>query len=159
MQANHESDVIFFRGHPNVLGTHRNTIEITREEHISKRADCIIGVSATKACADLSPELKAHIRSGGLLRFEISAEGMSYNFGGSGSSELELTDTRELVLRRSNFASARTAAVYCEAAAIDIPRPLVAIMQNQTCVGSFRIVAVKEKRAEIELPSIVSLEH
>jgi uncharacterized protein len=148
------SETIFFRGHQNVLATHENTLEITREEEISKRADCILGVSASKACSDLDAKLKAHIKSEGQLRFEIIVGSFRYNFSGRGSKLLELTDHKEIVLRRSDFASARTAAVRCDAAAIDVPREIVSSLQNQSCAGWLKISAIQRKEKENEIPSL-----
>ena len=152
-------ETIQFRGHQNVLGTHRNTLEITTDGTISKRADCILGVEATKACRDLSPEMKLHIKSGGFLRFEISVENLSYSFLGKGSSDLELIDPHEMVFRRSNFVSPRTVAISCSAAAIDIPRQLVKMLQKPEIFGSLKIVALKETESTIpDTPQIEFIE-
>ncbi len=119
------SERIEFVGHPNILGTHRNTIELTRDSEISKRADCVIGVSADKACADLDVELKHHIQSGGGLIFAIGVNDISSRFRARGSPELALTDKLEIVIRRSSFSSARTVAVSSEAAASDLPKEII----------------------------------
>ena len=134
-------DFITFRGHENVLSLHRNTIEITKEKDISRRADCIIGVSASKACSHLDEKLKEHIRQGGFLRFEIVVGKSSFVFSGRGNKSLELTDEHELVLRRSDYYSARTAAIRCDAAACDIPRSIVRLLQTPQSEGILRITA------------------
>src|SRR5579875_2197601 len=56
MTSNDEviSDEIVFRGHENVRALHPTTIEITRDNAISMRADCVIGVGADKGCGDLN---------------------------------------------------------------------------------------------------------
>ena len=36
---------LFAQGHPNILGTHRMTFEITKEHELSRRGDCIIAVN------------------------------------------------------------------------------------------------------------------
>ncbi|MEM3095074.1 MAG: DUF371 domain-containing protein, partial [Nitrososphaera sp.] len=46
-------DEVIFYGHPNVQSLHGKTVEITKDEHLTLRGDCIIGVRASKACADL----------------------------------------------------------------------------------------------------------
>ncbi|MCD6301577.1 MAG: DUF371 domain-containing protein, partial [Staphylothermus sp.] len=55
-------DVLYGRGHPNIRATHKTTLEITKEPHVTPRGDCIIAVNATKATKDLDPELKNIIR-------------------------------------------------------------------------------------------------
>jgi uncharacterized protein len=132
---------ISFRGHPNILALHKNTVEITKEKEISRKADCIIGVEGTKSCSDLLPELRGHIQNSGSLRFEIVVEGISFQFIGRGSPSLNLSDQRELVLRKSQYASDRTAAIDCSAAAMDIPREMAARLKDPTCVGNLIITA------------------
>ncbi len=57
-----QDDVTFY-GHPNVRSLHPKTIEITKDEHLTPRGDCIIGVRANKACADLDEALKHRLKS------------------------------------------------------------------------------------------------
>ena len=139
-------DIIEFRGHENILARHGNTIEVTKDEEVSKRGDCIVGVDATKGCEDLNPLLKHYIRGSGLLSFAIVVGKLRFSFLGRGSTALELTHPRELVLRKSNFASPRTAAVLCDAAAIDIPRNIIQKLQNPNTVGSLCITAIDESQ-------------
>ncbi|MGI0078196.1 MAG: DUF371 domain-containing protein [Nitrososphaerales archaeon] len=141
-------ETICFKGHSNILGLHRNTIEVTKEEEISRRADCIIGVRATKACSDLSSALRQHIQRGGYLRFEIIVEEERFAFRGEGSHNLDLTNDRELVLRRSEFASERTGAIKCDVAAIDIPRSIVKKLQSPNSNGKLKIMAVSSQEQE-----------
>jgi hypothetical protein len=139
MRLNSGSEMIYFYGHPNILSLHRNTIEVTKDSEISKRADCIIGVRATKACADFNDYLKRHIQSGGALRFEIRVKNEKFEFIGKGNQDLDLTDEHELVLRKSNFSSHRTGGVMCSAAAVDIPRSLIDKLKSRTSVGALII--------------------
>lgn len=138
-------DVITFSGHPNILATHGNTIEVTKDIEISRRADCIIGVNAAKGCEDLNHQLKNHIRASGLLLMALSVGKHDFHFTGRGCSELELTNSQELVLRKSDFVSSRTAAIRCNAAAIDIPRQIVKELQDSETTGVLRIIAVDDR--------------
>src|ERR1700693_4553404 len=149
------SQVIEFRGHRNVLGTHKNTLEITMDQNISKRADCIVGVSASTGCSGLDPEIKEHIQSGGYLHVEISVRELSFSFTGKGASNLELLDPHEMVFRKSDFASPRTIAVSCDAASIDIPRELIQMLQIPENAGSLKITALKTiELSEVQSPRI-----
>ncbi|MGH2639321.1 MAG: DUF371 domain-containing protein [Rhabdochlamydiaceae bacterium] len=151
------AEIIYFQGHPNILATHRNTIEVTKVAEISKRADCIVGVNATKACLDLSPALKKYVQDSGNLEFEILVNNSTFKFSGRGRRELDLSDPRELVLRRSDFISPRTAAISCGAAAIDLPREMVRLLQEPKTVGSLSIRASQAIRREVPiLPFIES---
>ena len=153
------SQAIEFRGHRNVLGLHRNTLEITMDQNISKRADCIIGVEATSGCSGLNPEIKKHIQAAGYLRVEIAVRELSYNFYGRGSLNLELLDPHEMVFRKSDFTSPRTVAVSCNAAAIDIPRKIIQSLQIPRNTGSLKIVALKDsENSELDSPKLEFLE-
>ena len=52
-------DFVEFFGHPLIKATHETTFEITKEEKISLKGDCIIGVKANKSCKDLNDQLKS----------------------------------------------------------------------------------------------------
>lgn len=137
-------ETIEFRGHPNIRGSHRNTIEVTKEPEISVRADCIIGVKASASCNDLSQEMKDHIRSGGSLVFEVKVASETFTFSGRGIKGSTLASRDELVLRRSEFQSDRTVAGRCDAAAIDIPRTIVAELRNPSTRGLLVIKAMSD---------------
>jgi uncharacterized protein len=147
-------EIIRFRGHENILGTHRNTLEITKDSYITKRADCIVGVSATKGCAGIDVKLAQWIRSGNEMVFVISVGNLKFGFSGCGSEKLELTNENELVLRRSDFSSPRTLAIRCDAAAIDIPREIVRQLQNKETVGSLEIFISDRPSAPNPVPKI-----
>lgn len=142
------TETIRFQGHRNILGLHRNTIEVTKDDEITRRADCIIGVRATKACSDLSDPMKRYIQSGGLLSFEIIVGEQRFAFQGKGSNTLNLIDDRELVLRRSDFSSERTGAIGCSAAAMDIPRSVIEKLQNPNSNGRLKITAFPDQKEE-----------
>ena len=67
---------VTFKGHPNVRATNRMTLELTREDFLTLRGDCILGILADAACRDLSNEAKAQIcTDDSKLRFRIEVEG------------------------------------------------------------------------------------
>jgi hypothetical protein len=139
-------DTIHFEGHPNILGTHHNTIEVTRVSEITKRADCIIGVKASKGCSDLSNDLRSHILNGGNVAITVEVGEFNYSFTGKGSPELPLTNPEEIVFRRSDFVSDRTAAVACSAGARDIPRAIISSLKEKGSTGTLKIRAVAHSK-------------
>jgi hypothetical protein len=145
------SDVITFNGHPNILGTHPNTLEVTMDEDISRRADCIIGVRADKSCLTLNSALRKQIRSGCGLRFLLIVRDIEFEFIGFGSSNLTLEDEKEIVLRISDYASPRTLAIRCTAAASDIPRDMIELLRYPTQFGSLKIESTNNRFNE-EVP-------
>jgi len=147
------SQTITFNGHENILGTHYNTLEVTKENDISKRADCIIGVSSTAGCADINSELASHIKQNGKMAFVIRVEELDFSFLGFGSKSLHLSDPHEIVLRKSDYASSRTLAIRCTAAAVDLPREMILRLQDPDSKGELEIIAVDEYFRE-ELPVV-----
>ncbi len=148
-------DTVSFFGHENIRATHNNTLEITKEEDVSSRGDCIVGVRSSKACFDLSNPVKARIIHGNALAFEIRVGKDSFRFTGLGSPTLSLDDQREIVLRKSDYASERTLAIKCSAAAADLPRILVSKLGHPDCKAQLVIRAlnyVPEEKFEWTLP-------
>ena len=47
-------------------------------------------------------------------------------------------------MRKSEFVSPRTAAVFCNAAAIDVPRKIIEKLQDPKAVGTLSLTAVEE---------------
>ena len=54
---------ITFQGHKNIVSLHARTIEITKDSYLTKNGDCIVGVSANKACKDLNTALKSRLKT------------------------------------------------------------------------------------------------
>jgi hypothetical protein len=118
---------VHFRGHANVLATNRMTLEVTREDFLTPRGDCILGIGADSACRDLTEHAKTIIcNDTSRLRFVIDVEGEVFEFRASGSGLLTLTHPLSMVIRRSTYTCSRTLAVKSTAAACDVPRAMVA---------------------------------
>ena len=117
-------------GHPNILGTHKTTIEITQELELSKQGDCIIGVNADKACADLSNELKTALKSNKKFEIILRAGGIGEKITGFGSPNLILTNKRDIVLRKSSHIDDRTLLIKCDKACADLGREFIKELKN-----------------------------
>ena len=133
-------DEVTFYGHPNIQSLHAKTIEITKDEHLTLRGDCIIGVKANKACADLDESFKHRLKSNSaVVRIEIMVGDKSLLITGRGDERLSLLNAHEIVIRRTNFVCPRTMSVLCNKASSDVPRILVKMLQDQETKGIFRI--------------------
>ena len=125
------TETILARGHENILSTNRTTLEITKEEHLSKKDDCIIAVAADKAIADLSSDFKESLcRENGRLIILIEADGTSETINAIGDPFLILTHPTDIVVRKSRYISDRTLAIQADKAACDLSRRLVEKLQN-----------------------------
>jgi hypothetical protein len=135
-----QTETVLFRGHPMVRSLHPTTIEVTTEEHLTPRGDCIIGVGASKGCAQLSETLKQALRRGGSrVTFSLRAGGQKFEFTAKGDMGLSLSHPRDIVIRKSRFVSDRTLAVGASAAARDIPRQFVERLRDPRTVGVLEI--------------------
>jgi hypothetical protein len=144
MKASFDEDCVVeeipFVGHAMVRATHEKTIEITTEEHLTLRGDCIIGVGAAKGLSQLSPSMKSALRSDhARVRFTIVAPGGTFSFAARGSKDLSFESPTEMVIRRSDFVCGRTLAVRAESSAREIPRGLVGTLKSPEAVGLLRI--------------------
>ena len=133
-------DQVTFYGHPNIRSLHAKTIEITKDEHLTPRGDCIIGVKANKACADLDQSLKHRLRSNSsVVKIEIIVGDESFLISGRGDERLSMSNAHDIVVRKTNFVCPRTMSVLCNKASSDMPRKLVKMLQDQETKGIFRI--------------------
>jgi uncharacterized protein len=133
-------EVVQFSGHPMVRSTHPTTIEVTTENRLTERGDCIIGVGASKACAQLDPRIREGLRrmdSKVTIRFLVGDH--SFQVRAVGDPRLELSHPHEMVIRRSDFISNRTLAVGADAAAKDIPRVMIRLLRDPAVVGRMEI--------------------
>jgi len=108
-------------GHGNVLATHRNTLEFTRDAELTKRGDCIVAVAADYSLEEakkLRERVKITIRCSG--RAESLTATINPGF----------SDGHEMVIRKSSFASSRTFATGADKAAADLSRSFVALLKS-----------------------------
>lgn len=108
-------------GHQNIKSTHRTTLELTEETHLSKKGDCIIGISAR--IPDLAPFLAKNrvivtLKAGEIFEVVHAIPNPFYING------------KELVIRKGDFSSQRTFAIRADKAALDLSRRLVGLMKN-----------------------------
>jgi hypothetical protein len=123
-----------------VKALHPTTIEITTEEHLSERGDCIIGVAASKGCDGLATWTKDALRndeSRVTIRVLVGQE--LFDVRARGDSKLSLSHPRDIVIRRSTFINERTLAVNADFAAIDLPRSIVETLKRDSATGIMEI--------------------
>ena len=132
---------IKFYGHENIRSNHKKTIEITKESRLTPQGDCIVGVGATSSCADLPERLKDKLRnSDSKITFMINVGDYEFVVEGQGNSDLILTHTEDIVIRKSNFICPRTLAVKCDKSSDSLPREMVRLLQNPKTKGIFTII-------------------
>ncbi|MHA2007430.1 MAG: DUF371 domain-containing protein [Promethearchaeota archaeon] len=117
-------------GHENILCTHNTTIEITKDNKITKRGDCIVAVNATKSCYDLTPDLKNLIQNGKKLKITLKVEDTQDFFYGFGNKKLSLLDRKNIVFRKSDFICDRTALINCSKSSNELNRELIDLLKH-----------------------------
>jgi len=121
---------IYAYGHENILCTHNSTIEITKDKSLTKKGDCIIGVNASKACNDLTLEIKGQIKSGKKFKVILKVDDIQDYFYGFGNKRLRLLDKNDIVFRKSNFICDRTVLINCSKSSIELNRDLTRTLRN-----------------------------
>ncbi len=113
------------KGHENIKALHETTFEITKDDYLTPRGDCIIGIRSEASASDLPEWLKQGIRSEGLILVIICSEGICDSIVGYGSHEMQLNDPRKMVFRKSDYIGPETVMIRASKAARDIKRELI----------------------------------
>ncbi len=125
------TEIIVAHGHENICATHPTTLEITKDECLTIRGDCVIGVGADKSPAELSEDFRVALRQDGAkLAMSIEVDGNFLRIHATGSKRLSLNHKRDLVLRKSDFIDDRTIAIKADKSAADIPRAIISRLRN-----------------------------
>jgi hypothetical protein len=126
-----KQEIIRCRGHPLVLGTHPTTFEVTCEEHLTGKGNCIIGVAADKGCAGLSADFKKVLaHDDAVLVTRLSAGNAEVEVQSRGAAHLPLDHPADMVWRRSTFTCGRTIGICSDRVAATLPRELIAALRD-----------------------------
>jgi hypothetical protein len=122
---------IWISGHRYIQAKHPSTFMFTKEKHLSKTGDCVVGVNSDKAVADLSQSFKDRLKKpNAKLTIVIEADGLTECINASGSPKLILTHQTDMVIRKSDYISDRTLAIRADKASNDLPREFVEKLKN-----------------------------
>lgn len=123
-------EVIIVSGHENITATHETTLEFTKDDYLTPRGDCILGIKATKACKDFSEIFKKLLKFGCKVKVTIEVDNLKDEFFAYGSPNLILESENSIVIRKSNFIDERTLLILSEKSAKDIDRKIVEKLKN-----------------------------
>ena len=130
----------FARGHENVTSLHKSTFEITTDESLTLKGDCIIGVKSDVTLNDLPEEIKDHIKTDNeKIELILETDNFSDKIVGYGSSKLTLNHPSDMVCRKSDFTCSRTLMINADKAAKDLDKNLI----NELKKGSKLKVTIK----------------
>ena len=118
-------------GHKNLRATHKTTLEFTKEEHLSKRGDCIVAVGSTMAAGDLPVEFKKTAATeNSQITVIIEVDNLKETVKAKGSPQLTFTHPTDLVVRKSSYICGRTLAIEADKASIDFSRELITKLKD-----------------------------
>lgn len=119
-------------GHENVLSLHETTIEVTMEPDLTKRGDCIIGVSADGGLLDLSDDFKSAARdSNAKIKVTFTAGDIKETVVGRGHPGLSFTHKTDMVIRKSDFICDRTLMIHADKSAAELDRKLINLLGDK----------------------------
>ena len=119
-------------GHPNILGTHKTTLEFTKDDNLSLSGNCIIGVNAD---FDLS-KIKALIGKSKDKSIVITIKAIAHNnkkIEESISAEFnpKFNSYKEIVIRKTDFISERTFATKSDKSSFGLSRTLIDFLKKK----------------------------
>jgi len=113
-------------GHRNVTAKHKTTFEITKENHLTPRGDCIIAISADKSLPELSREFRNSLKNEkAKLKINLHCSNLTEKITACGDPNLTLKHPTDMVIRKSSFICDRTLAIKANKAAIDLNKEFV----------------------------------
>ncbi|WP_375481990.1 DUF371 domain-containing protein [uncultured Jatrophihabitans sp.] len=128
------------RGHPAVRATHAKTLELSPDPDITARATCVVAVgSEADPVAPMAGRVRIRVAAGG-ERFTLEADA-NPSWDPSGPA----------VIRRSPLRRPGTFATGATASAADLPRPLVAALQDPDALVTVDVTAVPDDRRTLVL--------
>jgi hypothetical protein len=123
--------IVRAKGHENISAKHETTFEITKDESLTPKGDCIVGVSSDKSMVDFSQEFKEKIADDScLIKVELSTKNGYDEITGHGHRKLTLTHPTDLVCRKSSYVCSRTLMIKSNKASIDLNRQLIEDLKN-----------------------------
>jgi len=114
-------------GHENILGTHKNTLEFTKEDFLTKNGDCIVGINADYNIKLLKEFIKNNKDKKIRCDLLIDNKKDSFEF----FLNPDFCDEHEIVIRIGEFLSKRTIGIRATKSAKNIDRNLIEDLKNK----------------------------
>ncbi len=130
-------DVVYAEGHKNIKATHRTTLEVTVDNYLTPRGDCIIGIKATKSCAKLDDAVKNALKHDGIVCMVLATKNAIDLVVGI-SPKTVVSNERKIIARRSDYKCNATIAVKASKSAEGVSRGLI----NELSRTSSKLISV-----------------
>ena len=121
-------------GHPNILATHKTTLEFTKDDELSLNGDCIVGVKSDFELIKLEKFIKKSKNKN--IRITIQTISKSEKIKEKIIAEINpnFSSDKELVIRKTGFVSERTFAIKSNKAAFELNRDLIRFLKEKESV-------------------------
>ena len=108
-------------GHPNITAKHKTTLEFTKDEELTLKGDCIVGVKADFSLSEIKEFIKN--LKGKKIKIIIEVNGLKEEI----NAEINpgFNSDREMVVRKSDFKDERTFAIGADKASCDLDRECI----------------------------------
>lgn len=116
-------------GHPNIIGTHKTTLEFTKEHELSLNGNCIIGVNVDFDLNGIKKFIKGQKNK--KIAITIAAEFKKFRENIIGEINPSFSSEKEFVIRKTDFVSERTFAISSDKAAFDLNRGLIDFLKEK----------------------------
>ncbi|RDD52684.1 DUF371 domain-containing protein [Nanoarchaeota archaeon NZ13-N] len=123
--------IIKAKGHRLISSTHETTFEVTKDNYLTEKGTCIIGISAEYSAREFPDWLKEYLIEGNKVIIEIVVEGLRDLVIGYGSKDLRFRDDRSFVIRKSRYIDDRTVVINANKAAKDIDRRIIELLKME----------------------------
>lgn len=123
-------------GHEDVQATHQSTLEVTTDDWLTPAGDCIVGIEAGLAPADLAEEFVAACQStAATISLRLQAGGHETVVTGRGDPTLTFESERSMVCRTSEYVDDRTVLLEADMAAGDLDRAFVDYLADGAAIS------------------------
>ena len=116
-------------GHPHILGTHKTTLEFTKDGEISLEGNCIVGVKADFELSKLRELIEKSSNNNIAITIELPDKKIKETI--LAAINLNFGDDTELVIRKTNFISKRTFATSSDKAAFELNREFINFLKEK----------------------------
>jgi len=118
-------------GHDNITAENKATFEITKEDHLTRRGDCIVSIRASKGAYELSERFKMLARKVyARITVILSTDDLREVVKGWGSPQLTFKHPTDLVARKSSYACERTFMIKADKAAANFSKVFIQCLKN-----------------------------
>lgn len=120
-------------GHKNTQGSHKTTLEFTKDDFLTLQGDCIIGINANYKKEEL-----LHFR-GSRVKIEFIQKEKTLDSFTCYIPEIISLDRNCIVMRKSDYIDSRTFGIRSDKVANDINRDVIAALSDENSVVKVKI--------------------